>query len=346
MNNSKREFFRRLVSKPELIKKLLDNIKYLETINKLFEKDSAREIYVPSSKEEQEKIEGITKEVDIYFEALKHIRQSGQSKSVDIHHYDIVNHYENVFTTIFLVKEKKYVIVKRQTAIKKYLIELNEEKDTKKIYKISLAEKISGIQANVIKDDKLYLEKELNKRVKVLSHRYSNLVKIALEIEKAYEMKRYTDAQDFKHELYLSDPEEGWKKVKFVDLWDEDYIKNLLLGIPEDQIKPDLLDKEISNLIEKAEYIIFVSKLTQENAAIAIISRGMMLDNPYIAIHSIGSAMYTALKIIKEVDQDFKKKKYTPISVPHKKITNSVSKIWYKGKEGLETYQLFKRLKS
>ncbi len=325
------------------IKRVLDNIGYLNEVQNIFKRDSSREIYIPEDKSEQEKLRQMVKDdIYSYFEILTNARRSKLKSAISLKHYDIVNRFLGSFTFFFLPTENKYGVGRKKIAAQHLIKRLGDEKDKPTAHPVSLSEYKSGVEANDV--GPVYLKKELKKRMKV-SATYKNLIAVALEIEAFYLSGKIDEAEDVKWQiLHEGDNIESSKaKIKFIDLWISGYVKHLLLRLPADQITQQNVDTEIENLIKSAKYVIFISDSTNINDSFNEIKKGIAEDTPYIAIHSLGSATYNAIQLLGLAEVEFKGKGYTkptPVIKPGREVTV----IWYKGPEGLKAYKLLKEL--
>lgn len=185
-----------------------------------------------------------------------------------------------------------------------------------------------------------YIEKDFLDLFAKLRLKYKSLISLAIYMEQCYESGKKEEANAFKGDIRIRHGPSG---LKFVNLWSVSYLKSLFSLILQKPATPSDINKKLSEFIEKkAESIFFISPDTDYRRAMSDIKGSFKRRQPYIAIHSLGTAGLKALKIIENIKLP-KYSEYEEVLITKKRERGfEVSKIWYTGEEGLKTYLLIK----
>jgi hypothetical protein len=195
------------------------------------------------------------------------------------------------------------------------------------------------------KNEEKIIPKDIMSIMNQLEVRYRSLIGLSFEVEKLYEQKRVDEAETVKLYIHKRYDSEG---LKFCNLYLRGYLKTLFSKFYQQQQNGVQIDvnKEISNFIKnKADAIFFIHPYMKDEDITEVIQKiNSFLDQKkeYIAIHSLGINVNTAMTIVSKV-KTLSDTDYIIEGINRKPPGKpwEFSEVWYRG-NGIEIYSLIK----
>jgi len=178
-----------------------------------------------------------------------------------------------------------------------------------------------------------------------LNNRYQSLLNLAIYVDNLYEKNRKEDAGNIKRDIKQRYGEEG---LRFCNCYQRGYIERIMLKGSRYEVN-ERLDK----FLKRPIFFVY-SEMSEEDLSDVKRQIALALNNKqnYIAIHSLGGAIYYAKEILDEIeeienigDSEYESEileKKKVIGKEKKKI-NDFSKIWFL-ESGKELYDLIRDL--
>jgi len=233
----------------------------------------------------------------------------------------------------------KYGICDKETHEEKIIPTLKKSKEQEIEQKISIMPINEAERLINYKNSPKHMEKNYQKILDKVNPKYKSLISLSIYVEQCYQEDRKEEAESTKKEIKERYYDFG---LKFVNLWARSYLKSLFSFILQKPILPLNINDKLSEFIEKAESIFFIHPETDYRKISSDIIGNLKRGKSYVAVHSLGASGPNALKIIQKVKTP-KNFIYEEIQIV-KKHENciEVSKIWYRERDGFETYLLIK----